>query len=47
MSHDGGPQPYVLGDLVSFRISRIFKVFCVQHGVPVLLELSVKWFSSF
>ena len=47
MSHDGRPQPYVLGDLVGFRISRIFQVFRAQHGVPVLPGLSGEQFSSF
>ena len=43
-------QPYVLGDLDGFQISRIFQFFQVQHGVPVLLEvpvMSAKWFFQF
>ena len=47
MSHDGGPSPMYWVIWMVFRISRIFQVFQVQHGVPVLLEVPAKWFSSF
>ena len=47
MSHDGGPSPMYWVIWTVFRISRIFQVFQVQHGVPVLLEVAAKQFSSF
>ena len=47
MSHDGGPSPMYWVIWTVFRISRIFQVFQVQHGVPVLLEVSARRFFRF
>ena len=47
MSHDGGPSPMYWVTWLVFRISRIFQVFCVQHGVPVLLEAAFGGFYCF
>ena len=47
MSHDGGPSPMYWVIWSVFRISRIFQVFCVQHGVPLLLKAAFGGFTAF